>query len=533
MVRHTGDYLIGTIFLAGAMFLAMSKVESESAIRHSDEPGGISLTLHSSPWKNAPTLRQRAAIVDISGQPACAVLKNLSRGTRIIVGSLDVTGGRHGLSVTVGVNESVRIKSLPVSRYSVSDIRRWRNDKSPDNPMRFSVTLPTEPPGGAICEHVEGDSPARVFLTPHFMDNGAVHEPAACQLIGESPRVRIYVDQRLVKPISGGQIADWSEPLTLAAEYRALPIVDAWVGAIRDVDHDEKLSIVVTDLDRRGRQASGSSPIHGCIRESDFRIDSDFCGDIVYLDPDIFQLPTDELAALLTHETTHAAVCSMRPDESIGVVDAEKAESSHPCGGSRVPAWLNEAVAHFVELQCSGVDVRAAGVSQNFQRRIEDFLANPAGSPIVAVEDVLNLEERRGGSRGAATLFLTPWFSSSETLQQFVQSPAAFDRRIEELAHEPFADVFRDWTLSLASQSELPTSPAAQTVTSCEPGSLRFDRLPAVGNQVRFSLLGTAFRCFECSEDIGSLVIESDDEAKLQISIIEFGENRLSHATLQ
>jgi len=522
MGRHAGDYLLGTTFLAVAMFLALSHGESESAIRHPYQPDDVSPELKISQSKRATDRRYEPTIADSTLQAARAVVKKLSRGTRIVVGSLDVSGGHHGLLVTVGSDDPVQIESLSVTRCFARDIRRWRNAKSSLGPICRGVETEAGIPVVVAFGIGLSDSPGRVFLTPHFIDAGAIHEPAECRFIGESPRVRIFVDQRLVQSINGGQLTTWLGSLTSAAEFRALPIVDAWVGAIRDVDHDRKLSIVVTDLDRRGQRTSGSCPIHGCIRESDFRSDSDFCGDIVYIDPSIFQQPTDELAALLTHETTHAAVCSMWPDESIGAVaDADKAESNRPSTESRVPAWLNEAVAHFVELQCDDEGIRAAGVSQNFQRRIDDFFANPAGSPIVAAEDVLSLEERRGGSRGAATLFLARWFSSSETLRQFVHSRAPFDRRIEDLAHAPFADVFRDWTLSLASLSDLSSSPAAQSATFCEHRSLRFDLLPAGRNQARFSLLGTAFRCFECSEDIESLVIESDDAARLQISIIE------------
>jgi len=291
--------------------------------------------------------------------------------------------------------------------------------------------------------------------------------------------------------------------------------VDAWIGPISDVDHDQKLSIVITDLDQRGRHATGSSPIHGCIREADFHSDSDFCGDIVYVDPRIFELPTEELAALLTHETAHAAVCSLSVGESVGAVNTA-ASGSQP-SGLPVASWLNEAVAHFVELQCSHGDVDGAGVSENFQSRMDDFLANPGVSPIVAAEDVLTLEERRSGSRGAATLFLTRWFSSAASLQQFLRSEAALDRRIEHLAQEPYADVFRDWTLSLAA---MPAS-ASFLTNSCRNQTLHMDQLSAADNHAQFSLLGTAFRCFECSADIPLLVIKSDDAARLQISIIE------------
>lgn len=50
---------------------------------------------------------------------------------------------------------------------------------------------------------------------------------------------------------------------------------------------------------------------------------------------------------------------------------------------------------------------------------------------------------------------------------------------------------------------------------------LHADDVSTGNNREQFSLLGTAFRCFECPEDVSMLVIESDVAAKLQISIIE------------
>ena len=522
MGRHTGDYLLGTCFLAAALLLDLSNLASQRVLDPPGQASSVNPTVHFSELNATTALRYQPAITQKSKARVCCVLKNLSRGTRIVVGSVDVSGGRHAFNVTVGGNHFAPIDSLPVTRFTLSAIRRRENGKNPILPILCGMVPQTVLPLGVARNDGPHESAGRIFLTPHFMDTGAVHEPTECRFIGQSPRVRVFLDERLAQSSSGGQILTWAECLTYAAESRALPLVDAWLGGIRDIDHDHKLSIVVTDLDRRGRYASESAPIHGCIRESDFSSESDFYGDIVYVDHTICGLPTNELAALLTHETTHAAVCSTRLDDTTHF--SQTGKSSHACKDLHVPAWLNEAVAHFVELQCAATDVHAVGVSLNFQRRMDDFFANPAASPIVAAEDVLNLEERRGGSRGAATLFLARWFSSTETLQQFVSSQAAFERRIEDLTAEPFVDVFRDWTLSLAAMSALPTLqtlPESKTPMCDQRRLLHYDLLPAPGIPVGFSLLGTAFRCFECTEDIAFLLLESDDAAKLQISIIE------------
>jgi len=309
----------------------------------------------------------------------------------------------------------------------------------------------------------------------------------------------MYLDHHLRGSKNPASLVTAADTLLDIAEFQALPIVEAWIGLIRDVDYDQKLSLVVTNLDQRTMLSSEEPPIHGCIREVDFQSDANFGGDIVYLDLNILAMPQDEQAALLTHELTHAAICSLGPHGS----------------ADRIPTWLNEATAHIMELQCnpnrssSGSGQHSeSGTSQNLQRRINAFHANSSRSPIVAVEHVMNLTERRSGSRGAATLFLASWLTSPDLLNEFLNSDASLDRRIENLTGRPFADVFRDWTLSHAMTSPKNLRLGVETI------STDFDH-------EQFSLLGTAFQCFECADDVASLVIESDASTQLQISIIE------------
>ena len=536
MGRQNGDYLLGTISLAIALISALSHGKSESAPQ---QGGGVSPTLQSGHQTTASVVRQQPSTGSVSPSPAYAVLNHLSRGTRIVVGSLDLSGARHAIFVGIATDDSVPGNSQSITRYSINDIRHaWPSVDRPTCRSAPSVEPEHVRNVGLVCVNELNKLKPRVFLTPHFGDAGTVHQPTECRVIGESCRVRVYLDQDLVEAKNAEKYAAWSERLTSAAELQALPIVEAWIGAISDVDLDQKLSIVVTDLDQRTHHASDRSPIHGCIRESDFLSDSDFCADVIYVDLGILELPTDELAALFIHEATHAAVCSLQTGESACTSAVNAEFNCHPAR-HRIPSWLNEAVAHFMELQGSGIgslrpwlpqrstsfDISASlndhavrvdaeqlvpvgEISENFRRRIDDFLENPACSPIVAAEDTLTLEERRSGSRGAATLFLAPCFSSPEILQQFLRSQASLDLRIEHLTNAPFADVFRRWTLSMAT-------------IRCEDPTLSTNLLPAAINQAQYSLLGTAFLCFECSEEVASLVIKSDNDASLQISIIE------------
>jgi hypothetical protein len=166
-----------------------------------------------------------------------------------------------------------------------------------------------------------------------------------------------------------------------------------------------------------------------------------------------------------------------------------------------------------MELKCSGdadgdSDSTHQHITENFQRRIDAFLADTSGSPIVASENVLNLEERRSGSRGAATLFLAPLISSPQDLRSLLQSDESLKHRVEDLANESFADVFRNWTLAIASNTN-------------DVHCLHVEKIASNVEGKHCSLLGTAFHCFECTDEIATLVLTSDESAQLQISVIE------------
>ena len=501
------------------------------------------------------------------------MLTDLPRGTRIVVGSLDASGARHSIYLRKRQEVTADSSPLVIVRFRSADLIRqpdlwancteWLNAAGDRRRQLSDPATPgisdceidpsrgvTHTAFGQTCEAlpdtrksdvefayyerqektpVEQAMPAivpnlhnlleaspafasspRMFLPPYFEDTGTANEPTDCRVIGEGARIRVYVDGRLPKPLDDGHWKRCSEILILAAELRALPIVETWIGAVSDVDHNRRLSIVVTNLDRQTKNAPGRFPIFGCIRESDFRNDSDFCGDVIYVDQEIFNLPTVEITALLAHEIAHAAIRSMTTEEAAGQA-ANLSKTPGSIGVSAelsVPSWLNEAVSHFVELQCCEPGPGDAEVTENFQRRIDSFLASPGRSPIVAAEHILNMADRRGGCRGAGTLFLAPLICSPQDLQTILRVDAALDHRIEKLTRKSFADVFRKWTLSMATTSG-----------NSEP--LKVVAIAANFDGMRYSLLGTAFCCFECSDDISELVIESDDSTQLQVSIIE------------
>ena len=496
MGRHTGNFLLGTVFLSAAFLFAMSHSTTESAIReHRD---GFQLrTLTAGRATAHDSVMAPGHYSDVQPQQF-TVIRQIPSGSRIVIGSLDVSGARHRVRVKVAnaiVDENGEQSDwLPVYRCSASEVQQHRLQRhylsQKQNESRFREN----------CSDTTLQS--RIFLTPHFCDAGVVHEPVECRNLGESQRVRVYADRRSVRDLDAKFFcAAMLQRLSTAVETRALPIVEEWIGEVADIDRDHKLSIVVTDLDRHSVPSAEHTPIHGCIRETDFRGNSDFCGDIVYVDPGILALPASEQAALLTHELTHAAICSMS--------HSKMAESDgHTASGFRnpelqqVPAWLNEAISHFAELKC-------CEESQNFQRRIDHFLADSSQSPIVAVESVLSLQARRAGSRCAATWFLSQYFSSPQAVRQFLDSSEiSLDRRIAGISAQPFDLAFRQWTLSMAT-------------TDSDRPALRTMRLHVTDPPSQFSLLGTAFVCIECPAAATTVTIEADTTAQLQVSVLE------------
>lgn len=563
MVRHTGDYLLGTMFLAAALILQLSQAGVDSAATSPLLQAATSPLLQSV----AKPAMSEASSSGMSSGPSSplhgtpsgavkAVLCNLPRGTRIVVGSLDLSGARHQIRLMAQNDDSSSNVSIAVARFTTESIRPFHNPASMralahrarsgrDHQLIQTAAFELQPADTKCLSNIsnavyrptidkiaesdgsintietsttstaEDQRSARVFLMPHFCDSGTVHKPGECRTIGENHRIRVYADKSLLQTSSAHLMQNWCELLISAVELEALPTVETWIGPICDIDGDKKLSIVVTDLDQFRTVSVPQAPIFGCIRETDFCSESDFCGDIVYIDQHIFELPLAEVCGLLSHEIAHAAICSIIHQGTVqkSTNPQRKTPFFAELSSASVQPWLNEAVAHFIELQCrdeagSSPHTRPELFTKNFQSRVDAFLASSNVSPIVASENVLDFEERRNGSRGAATLFLAPLILTPDDLQTLICSDDSLQARIENLAQEPFADVFKSWTLAVASSDH---------DTNC----LCVEKIESTLESQHRSILGTAFQCFECSDDIETLVLTSDESAQLQVSIIE------------
>lgn len=279
------------------------------------------------------------------------------------------------------------------------------------------------------------------------------------------------------------------------AESGLLGHVESRVGPITDVDQDERLTILLCRLSADADSRPGQEPIRGCVRAADFEpAHGAFGGDIVYLDRTLSG--HREIRAVLAHELTHAAVFSAVNGQS---VDLRKSAA--------VPAWLNEAIAHVVELQ-------VCPDSPNLQRRFADFRRTPSRFPVVIPDEFSQLAARRGAARAAGCSFLTATLEGHPNmrLSDLTRGGSSGSdgsggsgdgvRILESAACTGFAELFRDWTVTLLKN---------------DPPDLEF----SLSDQVVISLTGTSFTRFSPAIESGVLTLVSRPEARLQVTIVE------------
>jgi len=336
----------------------------------------------------------------------------------------------------------------------------------------------------------------RNFLVPYFEQGTTWDQFTEGILIAQSARVSVFLDQSLYRlaalqePRSESPFVKTACEICLRLENGVLEHVTEWIGPVTDLDGDARLTLVITDLDRRVSPAD--SPVLGCVRDRDFlrAPESDFSGDIVYLDQ---RLPAgDSLSALLAHEISHAAIFSQM---------LQARDGFDPGSTLQLPSWLNESIAHLVE-------GTVAEASASFCERVRQFHENSATSPIVASESHLPFTARRGGSRAAGTLFLQHLKTTPETLRSVIHSHDPIERRLDILTRNSFSESFRTWSVR-------------QSGLAARSGALGSKRSLAQGHRISERLFGTAFCCFRCNGPIHNLRITSDDKAALQITVID------------
>ena len=291
--------------------------------------------------------------------------------------------------------------------------------------QRSRVARPTIP---------QFDVARRIFFI--HSSRGSLVDPASytainCRLVGESNSIRVYAEQTVGdgKPLNL-LIAE----LTQQADEIIGPAVQALIGPVRDVDVDGKLAVVLSS--QLGRTDGTLANVDGLTHASDFRrevlrpIGNE--ADVIFLNAN---LPLGEqLRAVLAHEWAHAAIFGRRYGEIAR--DSERVPTEDD--------WLNEALAHLIE-------VRASGSSSNVAHRIREFLDRPEAAPLV-VRDYSRPEFwRHHGCRGAAFSFLDWCLSQSgpQLIDKLIDDHDVGVEHLERATGRSFDDLFRGWTTSL------------------------------------------------------------------------------------
>ncbi len=242
--------------------------------------------------------------------------------------------------------------------------------------------------------------------------------------------VQVYVDEQDLWKVG---------PLTLrdivgTFDGHILPTASRLFGMARDVDGDGRFTVLVTG--RLARLAGGTRGVDGFVRGADFdpRLPAPFGNraDLMYLSARLGAGPY--LRTLLAHEYTHAVTFCRKVADHPGGFAGEHDEEG----------WLDEGLAHLVE------DLHGFS-RKNLDYRVRAFLAAPERYRLL-VEDYYEDDLFRShGNRGSTYLFLR-WCADQfgpGLLPALVRSPLRGVENLERTTGCSFAELYRDWSVSL------------------------------------------------------------------------------------
>jgi hypothetical protein len=294
------------------------------------------------------------------------------------------------------------------------------------------------------------------------------------------------------------------------------------LGRAADVDRDGRFTILLTPW--LGKLSDGKVSLGGFVRGSDFFRDlappfGNRC-DMMYLNTDLKPGPT--LQTILAHEYTHAVIFSEHVFGSYQTAAPRQDEEG----------WLNEGMAHVAE------DLHGYSWS-NLDYRISAFLSAPERYQLVVPDYFGAGLFRSHGHRGAAYLFLRCCCDcyGEDILSRLVRTNLAGTANVEAATHQRFADLFRQWSIALATSG---TDLAGTEMTGIRRINLhqplagrllsgpRFRELSLAGDQCNLSLAGTssAFFCLHSPAQHDSrIVISTEPGAELQVTLIRLPEH--------
>lgn len=327
----------------------------------------------------------------------------------------------------------------------------------------------------------------RCFRMPRFSSGQSSDELREAEEFLRTDSVAVYLDSSLAKAKRDtGAIRNAGFQIAELCDGGLRRLVELQVGPIRDVDGDGRLSVVLTQLEPD--QSSGSIPVRGCVRESDFLdASSGPPGDIIYLDISIPQ--ASELTGLLAHEMTHAAMYSRLLD---------RREKGMP--ELNLPGWFHEAVAHRTEHQL-------AGQGNIFAERLRIYQANPAASPVCTNPLWLSYSSSRGGPRVAGARFLELMLRPDVSLAGIVPEGRTFDEILERCLGTSLNAALVSWG-------------AHEAARLFREAPERIPRLKS-GQAEMHRIYGTAFLVLQCGHQPLELEIGCEDTSDWNLTVIE------------
>lgn len=508
MVRHSGFLTSFAAVLLAAFTVSILERRSDGSSQFSQD--ALFGTVGRAPGLHHAPDNAFCDVGDLTqsnlSHPGTTMRFRVPGNSLVIVGSLDVSGAAHSLLISSGIDDR-RIVDSTENLPDFGDLEYIETESLSELQGTFPKTQSCQPdhvasdvsksPGDAIVAHSLNGEPTRRFLIPHFELEQVIQQPSEASPLAEGSRVKVYMDLRIPAGESSTpqqhQLCAEAQRVCTIIEHELLPLVERWVGRISDLDGDQHLSVVLTDLDRR--ELSGDIPVLGCVRRGDFAAQDEntLAGDIVYLNRHL--PPPDQLRALLAHELTHAAIYCIR----------HEAPKDSPLKNHSVPSWLNEAAAHWVEQQfCrtpSGYAIREAA-----------FRRCPAMCPIMLKDDDHHHPARRSGSRVAGFTFLQKHLSDVGDLRELLEQCTPFEQSISTVTSAPFSKLFRQWSISQAVGDYEECAAWESTIRCCSLSTTDSD-------PVRRKLHGTAFLTLYSEAD-QSISIEADGDAQLQVTVL-------------
>lgn len=417
-------------------------------------------------------------------------------GSTVLLGSMDQSGGIH--EVFLGWDGSGRshdTSPIATDRADCRTVRLWEDGMQDAPRSLLPTTSATRSEGDAPGNHhkVRVNQPAmddsvsfRRFHVPWFSGAATSERYVLARPAAVGDRVRVFIEDGLADSTvpEHERLMQTTALIAQLAGDSILPYVENRLGPISDIDDDQCVSILLCRLTDHQTVAPDETPITGCVRASDFdQPGRPFGGDIVYLDASLTK--SLELRAVLAHELSHAAVFSM----------LQRQTASH-APRRRCPGWLNEAIAHVVELE-------VCPQSPNLQQRFRDFGGRSNCFPIIIPDDQPRMSVRRGAARAAACSFVASVLADyCHDRPQSLLASTGWTKPLEAATGARFGELFRNWSLHLL-RADHPRP------------HYRLSDTKAV------SLVGTSFVRFPPAESSGRLSIRCAPTVRLQVTIVD------------